>query len=146
MKKILISAAMAAMFGAMLPAAQAATSGPTAFTVNVTLTSSCTFSTPANVVFAYTSFQVGAQAATGGGFNVTCTTSLPYTLAITQNNASLLGLAYTLGTSAAGGTGSGVAQAYSVTGSMVASQVGTCATAGGSCNATNATNTLTLTY
>ena len=146
MKKILISAAMAAMCGAVVPAAQAATSGPTAFTVSATLTSSCTFSTPATVVFAYTSFQAGAQAATGGGFNVTCTTSLPYTFGITLNNSTLVGLNYTLGTSVAGGTGSGVAQAYNVTGNMVASQAGTCATAGGSCTASNATNTLTLTY
>jgi hypothetical protein len=56
-------------------------------------------------------------------------------------------LSYTLGLSAAGGTGSGVAQAFNVTGTMGANQSGTCATA--SCTnaaSTNAVQTLILNY
>ena len=119
---------------------------PTTFTVSILTPSTCTTTTPGNVFFAYASFQASVQAATGGAFSVTCTNTLPYTFTITQNNLSLLGLNYTLGTSAAGGTGNGGTQSYSVTGSMAASQSGTCASAGGICNATNATNTLTVNY
>ena len=119
---------------------------PTTFTVSILTPATCTTTTPGTVFFAYTSFQAGIQAATGGAFSVTCTNTLPYTFTITQNNLSLLGLNYSLGTSAAGGTGNGAAQSYSVTGSMAASQSGTCASAGGNCNATNATNTLTINY
>jgi len=58
MKKLLISAAMAATFGVMIPAAQAITVGPTAFNVTVTLTPVCTMAAfaPAALDFTYTAF------------------------------------------------------------------------------------------
>lgn len=131
------------------------------FNVNITLTSTCTLGTVSAVAFAYTSAQGGAQAGTGGGFNVTCTTSFPYTFGLQAGNGApvppgvatigvtdnAVNLNYSLGLSAAGGTGNGAAQAYNVTGTMAANQSGTCATA--SCTnaaSTNAIQTLILNY
>ncbi len=160
MKKLAIAiAALGAVALGSGIAEAASTSGT--FNVNITLTSTCTLGSVTPVAFAYTSLQGGAQTATGGGFNVTCTNSFPYTfglqagsgaatppgtatIAVTDNAVNL---AYTLGTSAAGGTGNGAAQSYSVTGTMGANQSGTCATA--SCTnaaATNKVQTLILNY
>ena len=62
-----------------------------------------------NVVFNYTSFQTAAATSTGGGFNVRCTNSLPYTLALNNSGVTddAVNLAYTLSLSAASGTGNG---------------------------------------
>jgi spore coat protein U-like protein len=131
------------------------------FNVNVTLTSACTVSAVTDLAFAYTSLQAGAANATGGSFAVSCTNSLPYTFGLQSGTGAAtppgaatisvtdnaVNLGYSLGLSAAGGTGIGAAQAYSVTGSMVGSQSGTCAAA--SCTngaATNKTHTLILNY
>lgn len=114
------------------------------FDVTANLTSKCEITVaPAPVVFTYTSFETAAVAATGGGFTMRCTNLLPYTLSVPAGG-TLIGLAYTLGTSAAGGTGAGLTTAsHSITGSMAANQSGDCAA--GSCTAT-ATHTLTITY
>ena len=159
MKKLLISAAVAASLVAMVPAAEAASTSGT-FNVDITLTSACSLSAITAVNFAYTSLG-GAAAATGGGFTVSCTNTLPYTFGLQSGNGAAVppgaatisvtddavNLTYDLGLSAAGGTGNGAAQAYSVTGSMAALQAGTCATA--SCTnaaATNRTHTLIVNY
>ena len=140
--------------------AQAASTSGT-FNVNITLSSTCTLSAITAVDFAYTSFQGGAAASTGGGFTTTCTNSLPYTFGLQAGSGAAVppgaatvtvtdnavNLQYTLGTSTAGGTGNGAAQAHSVTGTMPAAQSGTCATA--SCTnaaATNKTQTLILNF
>jgi spore coat protein U-like protein len=158
MKKLLSALALAAAIGVGTTNA-ANTSGQ--FTVNVTLTSTCSLSTITALDFTYTSFQAGAATASNGGFTVTCTNSLPYTFglqsgtgaaappgaATTTLTDNVVNLQYTLGRSAAGGTGSGAAQAYNVTGTMAASQSGTCTSA--SCTngaATNKTHTLILNY
>lgn len=114
------------------------------FNVTANLTSKCEITVaPAPVVFTYTSFETAAVAAVGGGFTMRCTNLLPYTLSVPAGG-TLIGLAYTLGTSAAGGTGAGLTTAsHSITGSMAANQSGDCAA--GSCTAT-ATHTLTITY
>jgi len=158
MKRIIAATLVAAALGTT-NAQAGSTSGQ--FNVNITLTSSCTLGAVTPVAFAYTSLQGSAATATGGGFSVTCTNTLPYTfglqagtgaptppgsstLAVTDNAVNL---AYSLGLSAAGGTGNGASQAYSVTGSMAASQAGTCS--GASCtngSATNKTHTLILNY
>lgn len=158
MKRIIAATAVAAALAA--GNAQAGSTSGT-FNVNVTLTSSCTLGAVTDLAFAYTSLQAGASTATGGGFSVSCTTSLPYTFGL-QSGAGpatppggatisvtddAVNLSYSLGLSAAGGTGSGVAQAYSVTGSMAGAQAGTCAVA--SCTnaaATNKTHTLIVNY
>jgi len=158
MKRILTATAIAAALAAG-NAQAGSTSGQ--FNVNVTLTSACTLSAVNNLAFAYTSLQGGASTATGGGFSVSCTTSLPYTFGLQSGNGAAtppgaatisvlddaVNLNYSLGLSAAGGTGNGAAQAFSVTGTMAASQAGTCAAA--SCTnaaATNKTHTLIVNY
>lgn len=159
MKKLLLVAAMG-LTGILSSTAQAASTSGT-FNVNITLTSSCTLAAITAVDFAYTSFQGGAATATGGGFNVSCTTNLPYTFGLQAGNGAptppgaatinvtdnAVNLAYTLALSAAGGTGSGAAQAFSVTGTMAGAQSGTCATA--TCTnaaATNRVHTLIVNY
>lgn len=115
------------------------------FPVSIYTPSSCTLTTPpGNVAFTYTSFQI-ALAAASTTFGVTCTSLLPYTMALDATAGTLpaTGLAYTLALSAASGTGTGVAQSFSINGSMVAGQGGTCAV--GPCADTQA-RTLTITY
>jgi spore coat protein U-like protein len=158
MKRILTATAIAAALAA--GNAQAGSTSGT-FTVNVTLTSACTLGAVTNVAFAYTSLQAAVANATGGGFSVSCTNSLPYTFGLQSGNGAAtppgaatiavtdnaVNLNYSLGLSAAGGTGNGAAQAYSVTGTMAGSQSGTCATA--SCTnaaATNKIHTLIVNY
>src|SRR6185295_6441997 len=80
MKRILTATAIAAALTA--GNAQAAGQATSGFNVTINLTSACTVTAPTDVVFAYTSLQSGASAATGGAFSVSCTTSLPYTLAL----------------------------------------------------------------
>lgn len=134
--------AAAGLVAAALQPAHAGQAGPVNFTVQATVQSACSLTTPANLVFSYVAMG-GAVAATGGGFNVTCTGSLPYTVAVSPTSGTLVGLNYTLGLTSAGSTGTGTAQANAVTGSMVAGQAGTCATA--SCTA-SATHTVTVSY
>jgi spore coat protein U-like protein len=159
MKKILTATAVAAALAAGNADAAGSTSGQ--FNVNVTLTSGCTLQAVAPVTFAYIALQ-GAPATSGGGtFTVTCTTSLPYTFGLQSGNGAAtppggasisvlddaVNLNYTLNLNAAGGTGNGATQGYSVTGTMAASQAGTCALA--SCTngaATNKTHTLIVNY
>lgn len=121
-----------------------AATATSSFNVTANLTSKCEITVaPAPVVFTYTSFETAAVAATGGGFTMRCTNLLPYTLSV-PGGGTLIGLVYTLGTSAAGGTGAGLTTAsHSITGSMAANQSGDCAA--GSCTATD-THTLTITY
>jgi spore coat protein U-like protein len=157
-KKILTASAIAAALAA--GNAQAGSTSGT-FNVNVTLTSACTLGAVTDLAFAYTSLQAGVANATGGGFSVNCTNTLPFTFGLFSGtvgvtppgaatiavNDSVVNLNYTLGLSAAGGTGSGVAQNFSVTGTMAGSQAGTCAAA--SCTnagATNRTHTLIVNY
>ncbi|UUZ74528.1 hypothetical protein LP414_19095 [Polaromonas sp. P1(28)-13] len=140
---------------ATLPSHAATATGT--FDVVINLTSKCEINSTnaatgaviSNVVFNYTSFQTAAATSTGGGFNVRCTNSLPYTLALSNSGVTddAVNLAYTLSLSAAGGTGNGTDQAFTVNGSMAAGQAGTCT--GATCNnsgATNKTKTLTVTY
>lgn len=110
--------------------------------VNIAVSSTCSITTPpGNVAFAYTSFGPAANASTT--FATTCTSGLPYTMALDTTGGTLLGLNYSIALSAAGGTGTGVAQSYSIDGTMAAGQVGTCSAA--ICNA-SAPHTLIITY
>ena len=153
MKKILLASATALGLFFGLPSQAATTTGT--FNVNITLTSVCTLGTITDVAFAYTSFQNTAVAGTGGGFNVTCTPGLQYTMALTTTNGGgtadvtddAVNLAYTLAVPATTQTGTGAAQAFTVTGTMAANQAGTCATT--TCTnaaASNRGKTLTVTY
>ncbi|MDM0030206.1 spore coat protein U domain-containing protein [Variovorax saccharolyticus] len=95
---------------------------------------SCYFSsTPAPVVINYTSFMSAAATATSF-FQVSCTYQTPYTLAIAApSTGTLLGINYSLSLGASSGTGSGLAQTYSIIGSAAGSQAGTCGA--GTCSA-----------
>ena len=140
---------MIAALATAIPSAQAATSTGT-FNVNITLTSGCSVDTAATAAnFAYTSMQVAA-ATFATAFNIQCTNTLPITsvaldsLAVTD---AATNLAYTLVLGAAPATGTGLAQAITVSGSMAGSQPGTCAAA--SCTnlaSANKTRTVTVTY
>jgi spore coat protein U-like protein len=140
MKRVILAAVVSAA-ALVAPAAQAQSTSGT-FNVNITLTAACTLTAgPADLSFNYTSLQGGAAAAAGGAFSVSCSNGLPYTFGLQAGTGAptppgaatinvtdaALNLDYTLGTSAAGGTGSGAAQNYSVTGTMGASQAGNCA-------------------
>lgn len=137
MKKLLIVAAMGAA-GLVSTGAQAASTAPENFNVDITLTSACSITTPADVVLTYTSFQAGAATSAGGGFTVSCTNLTPYTFnldasATAASGGTTLGLNYTLDVqdtvpaTVVGGTGNGAAQSYSIRGQIAGGQGGNCA-------------------
>jgi hypothetical protein len=141
-----------ALAGLLASPAQAA-SDSASVTVTINLTSKCVFGTIAPVVFAYTSFQATLANATGGTFNMKCTNTMPYKIGFTNaatpatteaTTDNAVNLAYTLGLSATTGTGSGVDQPYTVTGTMALGQGGTCLTA--ACTNTAATNKVRTVY
>lgn len=151
MKKLALAFALA--LTAMLTAPVQAATATGNFDVAITLTSACVYAKTSDVTFAYTSFQTtAASQTTPGEFTVRCTNTLPYTMALDLAGSytdQATNLAYTLALSAAGATGTGSAQTYSVTGSIAANQGGDCAAAGGVCVNTASTNkqrTLTITY
>ena len=141
-QRLAFAVALASMFAA-IPAAQAATATGN-FNVTVNLTSACQISSgPADVAFTYTSFQAAAAASTGGGFQVQCTSTLPYSMALDATSGAVIGLNYTLALSATTATGSGAAQSFSINGTMAGGQGGTCTLA--SCSGTQG-RVLTVTY
>ena len=129
--------------------------GQTTFGLSTSVNAVCEISTINDLAFAYTSFG-GAATATGGGFTVRCTNTLPFKVGFTNvaspattksvsASANSLGLAYNLGLDlSAGLTGTGVVKNYSVTGTMVGGQAGTCTTA--TCNSTAEKHTIYLVY
>lgn len=113
------------------------------FPVSIVTPSSCTItSPPGNINFNYVAFQ-GLPAAASTGFAATCTSLLPYSMALNVTSGVLAGLAYTLGLSATSNVGNGLSQSYTVNGTMASGQSGICAS--GVCTATQAV-TLTITY
>jgi len=147
MKNILAVTALA-LAGLASGTAQAVTTLNGTFNVNINLTSRCLLTAPADLTFAYTSFQAGPAAATGGAYSVQCTKDLPYNMALdlTTVTDATVGLQYTA-TVPATGTGSGTVQNLTVTGSISANQGGTCSTA--TCDnslSNNKQRTLTLTF
>jgi len=101
---------------------------------------------PSTMTLAYTSFATADQTA-NMNFTVHCTRNTTYTLVLAPTSGTLLGLNYTLALSPSGGppaiTGTGLAQPYTVTGTIASGQAGTCSTA--TCTATQGA-TLTVTY
>lgn len=150
-KLALSSIAAVTMLAATVPSAQALTATSGNFNVNISLTPSCSVSTPAAINLTYTSFQ-GTAATGSSGFTVTCTNTLPYTPSVSgaATTDDAVNLAYTLGFTApvGGGTGNGAAQAYTVDASIASGQSGTCSATAGCTNAaaTNQVHTLTITY
>ena len=98
---------------------------------------------PSTLTLNYTSFAATPQTATMN-FTVDCTRGTTYTLALSPTSGTLLGLNYTLALSSAGTTGTGLAQPYTVTGSIAAAQAGTCSSS--ACTATQTGVTVTISY
>jgi spore coat protein U-like protein len=116
------------------------------FNVTATLTSKCEITTaPADVAFAYISFQTDPASSTGGGFQVRCTNTLPYSLSLTVTTGTVAGLAYNISVPSGSFTGTGSNISHTVSGTMVAGQPGTCATSATPCTGSNQ-HTLTVTY
>lgn len=149
MKKLLIVAALGAA-GLVSTGVQAQGSTNGNFNVVINLTPACSLSAIPDMSFTYASFQGTAATGTPSNYTVTCTTGLPYTMALdaTTTTDNVVNLQYTLALSAAGGTGNGAAQGHQVTGTMPAGQSGTCATPAGCTNATatNRQRTLTVSW
>lgn len=115
----------------------------TMFGVSVITTNSCQLSTPpGNINFTYTSFQASAASASTT-FRARCTSGLPYSLSLDSTLGTLLGLNYSLALSAASATGTGIAQIFSINGTISANQAGNCNTA--SCTGSQG-RVLTITY
>jgi spore coat protein U-like protein len=140
MKKFLAIAALGLAGAASQPAIASNVSSNVS--VGITLNSACVIDTAPALSFTYTSFQSGAQAASStSDLSFRCTATLPYdvsfqaasvsqTLTVPASAANLQ-LTYNLGlTGAYSSSGNGnTAKTVTVTGSMPASQSGTCATA-----------------
>jgi spore coat protein U-like protein len=117
--------------------------GTDSVTFTTTIVAACGFTTPpGNITLNYISFATVATTASSA-FQLRCTNTTTYTMALGATTGTALGLNYTLALSAAGGTGSGVGQSYTINANMPAGQSGTCA--GASCTATSS-QTLTVTY
>jgi spore coat protein U-like protein len=117
---------------------------PTAtFPVSIMSPATCTISTaPGTVAFTYSAFAATASNASTT-FGVTCSNLLPYSMALDATTAVISGLQYSLALSIPNATGTGLAQTFTITGTMPANQAGTCGTT--SCAATQP-RTLTITY
>ena len=114
-----------------------------AFTVQVTLYSSCKFNTgPGNVALSYTAFQATAASASTT-MQAQCTSDLPYQVSLSSTNpntlsvqGSLNGLSYTVSMPApptGGHKGTGASVSHNVDVSIPSGQSGSCASA--SCQA-----------
>ncbi|NMM05587.1 spore coat U domain-containing protein [Polaromonas sp.] len=120
-------------------AATAVASYPVQNYVNTT----CLISTPpGSVTFNYASFQTAAATASTT-FTARCTSGLPYTLSLDAGGGTQLGINYSLLLPVTTGTGNGVNQTYSINGTAVANQAGSCASP--TCSATDS-RTLTLSF
>lgn len=112
------------------------------FNVSISTPATCAISAPpGNVVFNYVSF--GPAVTPSTTFGVTCTLSLPYTMALDATAGTIVGLNYTLALSTNASTGTGAQQTHSINGTMAAGQSGVCAV--GPCSGTQA-RSLTITY
>jgi spore coat protein U-like protein len=164
MKKLAVAVAALGAVAMGSGVAQAANTSGT-FNVAITLTSTCQVGSIADMTFTYTSFTGGNTPGSGGGYNVTCTNSLPYTFGLVAGTTvtppgapkgtgisvtdAAVGITYTLDLASAGGTGNGAAQPYSITGNIAGPQAGTCSTLGGICNnsgSANKTQTLIVNF
>jgi spore coat protein U-like protein len=112
------------------------------FNVSISTPATCGITAPpGNVVFNYVSF--GPAINPSASFGVTCTLSLPYTMALDATAGTIVGLNYTLALSTNASTGTGVQQTHFINGSMAAGQSGVCAV--GPCSGTQA-RSITITY
>jgi hypothetical protein len=122
------------------------------FPVNIVAPATCTLTTPpTNLAFTYTAFRPTAALASAS-YGVTCSTLLPFTMALDATVGVVTGLNYTLALStvATGGAspltsvGTGIAQSFFVNGSMTSGQAGTCVSTAAACTGSQV-RTLTIT-
>jgi spore coat protein U-like protein len=114
---------------------------PLTYTIGVN--NQCVFNTfPTAMSFNYTAFSPTAQVLTRQ-FDLRCSNTLPWSIAISPASNVLLGLNYTIAASPATGTGTGSDQVITLTGTIPANQAGTCNAA--TCTATQA-HVVTITY
>lgn len=119
-----------------------ASTAVSSFAVSISTPSTCSVTAaPGNVVFNYVAF--GPVVTPSSTFGVTCTLSLPYTMALDATSGTIVGLNYTLALSASGSTGTGAQQTHSINGNMVAGQAGTCVL--GTCSGSQA-RSITISY
>jgi spore coat protein U-like protein len=98
------------------------------FAVTIVTPSACSITTsPGTITMNYTSFGAVANGATTYG--VTCTTALPYSMALDATAGTILGLNYTLSLGTAASSGTGAEQIFNINGSIAAGQSGSCPTA-----------------
>lgn len=155
MRKLILAAVLA---GLGMQGPVQAGSANTTFDVNITLTGACTLGAITALDFAYTAFGPLTNS-TGGGFNITCTNGLGYTFGLTASPGpaappglgsinvldSAVNLNYTIN-APAGGSGNGLAQPLTVSGTIAAGQAGNCTPACNNAAATNKTHYLIVTY
>lgn len=103
------------------------TSAYEAVAVSVVVPSQCSFNTyPGTLNFNYTAFRTTPQTASTS-FMLRCNQGMPWSVSVSPNVATLLGLQYQIGALPASGTGNGITgQAVTLTGTMPAGQAGTC--------------------
>jgi spore coat protein U-like protein len=150
MNKSLLSVAIGLTALVSHPAQAATATGN--FDVNINLSSACSYTKISDVVFDYSSMQpTPAKPTIPGAFTVKCTARLPYTLELDNGGLytdEATRLNYSLDLNAKSGTGAGVPQPFTVSGSIPAGQGGNCAT-GGACNnvaSANKQRTLIISY
>lgn len=119
------------------------TGGAGTISVTIVTPPACTIATIPNITLTYGSaFRSTAATATTSA-PVTCSSGLPYTMAVSPVGGVSAGINYALSLPASG-TGNGLAQGITITATAAAGQAGTCATA--VCTGLPQTHTLTVSY
>lgn len=116
---------------------------PSTFPVSISTPWQCSISTSPGVLDfgAYLAFGPNLNASTT--FGVTCTNSMPYSVAVSPASGVVTGLNYSVAPALTTNTGTGVQQTLTINGTMPGGQAGTCT--GASCSGTN-THQVTLSY
>ena len=118
--------------------------GNSVFSLTASIVKACIFSTnPSTLNLNYTSFSATAVTGTSP-FAIRCTIGTGYTLALAPTTGTAQGVNYSLALDSAGNTGTALAQNYTVTGTAVAGQAGTCSI--GPCVSPTNLHTITVTF
>ena len=111
------------------------------FPVTIITPPTCSITSgPGSLTINYTAF--GSAVSNSTPMDITCSATLPYTMAVSPANAVLTGINYGLSLPGSA-TGTGAAQTHTITATAAGGQAGTCS--GGPCTATQPT-TLTVSY
>ena len=112
--------------------------------ITILAPANCTFASFPGITLAYGNAFRGTAATATTSAPVTCTNTLPYTMAVSPISGVSAGINYSLALSPATGTGTGASQGITITATAPAGQAGTCAT--GTCTGVAQAHTLTVTY